>query len=144
MTEIATFARFLEYRGQKLRFRSGGDTWARVQVDGELTLDRFPEALEFSTDVNDPWVMLPKTAFDATYRQEVFGIWRGVRVAVESVVKRGLDRGLVNISYEGSLPEEAIAAGLRGNQNDGWYALVDPTEIEEITISETMFPTLSP
>ncbi|MEZ3162028.1 hypothetical protein AB1K54_16045 [Microbacterium sp. BWT-B31] len=140
MADIPTFATFLEYKGHKLRFRSGGDTWARVQVDGEPTLERFPEALEFSSDPNEPWVMLPKTAFDASFRQEVFGRWHGVRVALESVIAHGLRRGLVRISYEGNRPDEAIAAGLRGNQNDGWTAEVDPSEIEDVTVEETMYP----
>ncbi|MBD3942202.1 hypothetical protein IF188_10895 [Microbacterium sp. NEAU-LLC] len=140
MTEIQTFATFLEYRGGRLRYRSGGDTWVRVDVDGEPTLERFPDALEMGSDPGDPWVMLPKSVFDAVYRREVFGRWNGVRVAVESIVRRGLRRGSAVIRYEGILPAEAIAAGLTGSQNDGWTALVDPSEVEDVTVTETMFP----
>lgn len=140
MDGIATFATFLEYKGRKLLLRSAGDTWACVQVDGELTLDRFPEALEFSSDPDDEWVVLPRAAFDASFRQEAFGLWHGVRVAIESVVRHGLQRGLVNVRYDGKRPDEAIAAGLRGNQNDGWSATVDPLEITDVVVTETMYP----
>ncbi|MEZ3162008.1 hypothetical protein AB1K54_15945 [Microbacterium sp. BWT-B31] len=140
MTEFVTPARFYEYRGEKLLFRSGGGTYQRVTVSGELTLARFPEALEFSTDPADPWVMLPTSAFDAAYEREVSGRWHDVPVSVGSTIRSGLHRGLVQIFYEGNRPDEAVAAGLRGNQNDGWYAEVDPSEIDDISVTETMYP----
>ena len=80
---------------------------------------------------------------DCRRRQAVYGRWHGVPVSVDSVVRRGLRRGLVNIAYAGNLPHEAIAAGLHGNQNDGWFEQVDPAEIEDVTIEETKFPTFS-
>ncbi|MEZ3161993.1 hypothetical protein AB1K54_15870 [Microbacterium sp. BWT-B31] len=140
MTEFMTTARFFEYRGQKLLYRSGGGTYKRVTVSGELTLARFPEALEFSADPADPWVMLPTSAFDAAYQREVRGQWHGVPVSVGEMIRSGPRRGLVQIFYKGNCPDEAVAAGLRGNQRDGWYADVQPSEIEDISVTETMFP----
>ena len=106
----------------------------------ELNLERFPEALEFSTDPDEPWVMLPNSAFDAVYERSVTGRWHGVPVAVRFVIKGGLSRGQIQIAYAGSKPDEAVAAGLRGNPNDGWEATVDPAEIEDVTVHETMYP----
>ncbi len=95
MTGFVEPASFYEYEGQLLRYHSGGDDYTRVSVeDGPLSYERFPEALEFSTDPTDPWVRLA----------------------------------------------EAVAAGLYGNQNDGWSALVDPDEIEDIVVTETLYP----
>lgn len=136
-------ATFLEYKGDKLRVHSFGGSYVRVEVAPPLTLDRFPEALEFSSDADDAWVMLPMSVFDTRHEQTVNGRWRGVAVAVDSVVKRGLNRGLARIQYEGTHPDEAVAAGLHGNQNDGWSALVPPSEIEDIVVTETVSPTMT-
>jgi len=137
MTGIPTNATFYEYRGERLLRRSGGGDYQRVAVDGELTLARFPEALEFSADADDPWVMLPTWAFDAWYQQRVRGRWHGVPVEVVSPVKRGLGRGLVNLDYIGVRPDEALAAGFRGDQYFGWSATVPPAEVEDITVELT-------
>ena len=144
MAEFELPATFLEYKGTRLRFRSGGGTWQRVDVDEPLTLERFPEALEFSSDPDDPWVMLPTSAFDARYKRTVSGRWHGAPISVGAMIKRGLNRGLVTIYYEGDSPDEAIAAGLRGDQRDGWSAVIAPSEIDEITVTETMFPMVRP
>ena len=140
MTDVETPARFFEYKGRRLKYHSGGGTWKRVEAPGDLTLEQFPEALEFSSDPADPWVMLPNAVFDALYVRTVSGRWHGVPVEVESVIKRGLSKGQVEIAYTGTQPDEAIAAGLRGNQNDGWRATVDPAEIEDVAVDETMYP----
>jgi hypothetical protein len=140
MAEIETPARFFEYKGERLKYHSGGGTWKRVVASGDLDLEHFPEALEFSSDPADPWVMLPNTAFDALYVRTVSGRWHGVPVEVESVVKRGLSKGQLEIAYTGTQPDEAVAAGLRGNQNDGWRAMVDPSELEDVAVDETMYP----
>ena len=84
--------------------------------------------------------MLPNSAFDAVYERSVTGRWHGVPVAVRFVIKGGLSRGRIQIAYAGSKPDEAVAAGLRGNPNDGWEATVDPAEIEDVTVHETMYP----
>ncbi|TDN91322.1 hypothetical protein [Microbacterium sp. BK668] len=84
--------------------------------------------------------MLPNSAFDALYERRVTGWWHGVPVEVRFVVKSGLSRGRFQIAYAGSKPDEAVAAGLRGNQNDGWEATVDPAEIEDVTVDETVYP----
>jgi len=140
MADFDPPARFFEYKGQRLKYHSGGGTWKRVEAEGELNLQRFPEALEFSSDPTDPWVMLPNSVFDVLYVRTVSGRWHGVPVQVEAVVKRGLTKGQVDIAYTGVRPDEAIAAGLHGNQNDGWRATVDPSEIEDVAVDETMYP----
>jgi hypothetical protein len=137
MTEIPTDAAFYEYRGQRYRFHSGGKGYARVEVEGVPTLERFPEALEFSADPTEPWVMLPESVFDVLYRQTVRGRWHGAPVTVVSVVKHGLRRGLVTVNYDGVFPDEAVAAGFSGNQYSGWTALVPPEEIEDISVETT-------
>lgn len=136
MSDFETSASFLEYRGERLRYRSGGDTFVRVETSQPLTLERFPEALEFSSDAADPWVMLPRSVFDAVYKRRVTGLWRNAPVAVDSIASRGL----VEIRYIGDCPKEAVAAGFRGDQYDGWSALVPPSEIEDITVTETAYP----
>ncbi|MEZ3161983.1 hypothetical protein AB1K54_15820 [Microbacterium sp. BWT-B31] len=61
-------------------------------------------------------------------------------VSVGSTIRSGPRRGLVEIFYTGNRPDEAVAAGLRGNQNDGWHAEVQPSEIDDISVTETMYP----
>ncbi|MEV8274635.1 hypothetical protein [Microbacterium sp. NPDC077184] len=40
----------------------------------------------------------------------------------------------------GTAPDAAVAAGLSGNQNDGWSALVSPDEVAEISVEITRHP----
>jgi len=137
MTDIPTDAEFYEYRGQRYRLHSGGRDYARIEVDGVPTLERFPEALELSTDPNHPWVMLPRSVFDALYHQTARGRWHGAPVSIVSVVRHGVKRGLVTVTYDGSQPDEAVAAGFSGNQYMGWEALVPADEIEDIRVEVT-------
>lgn len=137
MTDIPTRAAFYEYRGERYRFRSGGKDYARIEVEGVPTLERFPEALEFSADPSDPWVMLPRSVFDALYKQIVCGRWHGAPVDVGSVVRSGPNRGLINIYYDGDFPHEAVAAGFSGDQYSGWSAVVPAEEIEDIRVEIT-------
>lgn len=139
MAEIPTNATFYEYRGERLQRRSGGGDYQRVAVEGDLTLERFPDALEFSADPEDPWVMLPNRVLETGYRQTVSGRWHGAPVSVVSMVRRGLRRGLVNVEYEGNRPDEATAAGFDGNQHSGWSAVVPPSEVEDITVETTKY-----
>lgn len=137
MTTIPTSASFLEYRGKRYRHHSGGRDYVRVEVEGAPTLERFPEALEFSADPADPWVMLPRSVFDAVYRQTVRGRWHGAPVEVGSAVPSGLKRGKVTVYYDGVLPDEAFAAGFAGDQYMGWEAVVLPEEVEDIRVETT-------
>ncbi|MFC6507817.1 hypothetical protein ACFQBY_05020 [Promicromonospora citrea] len=107
MTEIPISTFFYEYRGERYELHSGGKDYARVTVDGTPTPERFPEALEFGTGPRSPWVMLPRSVFDVGYRQTVRGRWHGAPVSVVSVVRRGPDRGLITVSYDGADPSEA-------------------------------------
>lgn len=129
--------RFFEYHGERLVQRSGGGSWQRVIVTGPLTLERFPEALEFSDDPTDPWVMLPLSAFDAWYTQSVSGRYHGVPVDVVNQVRRGLEKGRLRVAYTGRNPEEAVAVGLLGNQRDGWEATIDPEELTDVSVDVT-------
>lgn len=137
MTEIPISTFFYEYRGERYELHSGGKDYARVTVDGAPTPERFPEALEFGTDPRSPWVMLPRSVFDVGYRQTVRGRWHGAPVSVVSVVRRGPDRGLITVIYDGADPSEAETAGFSGNQYMGWEAVVPAAEIEDITVETT-------
>ena len=137
--EIPTCETFYEYRGERFRRHSGGDRYQRVWVDGSLTQERFPDALEFSSNPDEPWVMLPLDALDAGFEQVVLGRWHGAPVTVVSEIRRGLSRGLVRIEYAGNRPDEAIAAGLHGGQYNGWSAEVPPGEVQDITVETTRF-----
>ncbi|MDW4573514.1 hypothetical protein R8Z57_12090 [Microbacterium sp. M3] len=139
MDEIPTNATLYEYRGETFLRHSGGGTYKRVWVDGPLTHERFPDALEFSSDPGEPWVMLPTVAFDAGFRRTVFANWHGEPVVVESVIRIGLRRGLVRIAYVGNHPDQAVAAGLSGDQFNGWSAEVLPSELEEIHVEMSEF-----
>ncbi|SIS00275.1 hypothetical protein SAMN05880568_2318 [Microbacterium sp. RURRCA19A] len=44
------------------------------------------------------------------------------------------------IRYDDDEPATALAAGLRGNQNDGWSALVSPDEVENVRVETTQLP----
>lgn len=55
-------------------------------------------------------------------------------------VKRGLRRGMVTIRYGGVDLATALAAGLSGNQNDGWSALVSLGEVENVRVETTRLP----
>jgi hypothetical protein len=137
MTDVTIPQRFFEYRGERLVQRSGGGSWQRVIVTGPLTLERFPEALEFSDDPAEPWVMLPMSAFNAWYTKSVSGRYNGVPVNAVERVRSGLQRGQLRVEYAGTTPEEAVAAGLAGNQRDGWESIIDPEELTDITVEVT-------
>lgn len=140
MASIPVSDLFYEYQGERFRYRSSGDDFVRVRVEGELARDRFPDALEFSDDPTEPWVMLPLSAFTAVYRQVVSGRWHGAPVTVGEMIKLGLNRGLVTVWYAGDCPDEAVAAGFSGNQYHGWSAEVPPSEVEDIQVETTRQP----
>ena len=83
---------------------------------------------------------LPRSAISGRYAQEVTATWHGVPVTIDERVRRGLSRGMVTIRYEGVDPATALAAGLTGNQNDGWSALVSPDEVERVHVETTRLP----
>ena len=78
--------------------------------------------------------MLPAASLDARYSQLVTGRWHGAPVTVGPIQKRGLDRGLVRVSYSGNLPDEARSAGFSGDQYSGWRKLVLQSEVEDIEV----------
>ncbi|MGU3644146.1 hypothetical protein ACLBXX_04210 [Microbacterium sp. C23T] len=137
MERFETSAPFYEYRGELFRLHSGTATAKRVWVEGELTSERFPDALEFGADSAEPWVLLPTEAFDARFQRTVSGRWNGVPVHVVSQIERGRNRGLVRISYAGNHPDEAKAAGMPGDQHNGWGGDVPPSEIADISVEMT-------
>lgn len=71
---------------------------------------------------------------------KVTATWHGVPVIIDERVRRGLSRGMVTIRYDGVEPATAIAAGLTGNQNDGWSALVSPDEVDKVHVKTTRLP----
>ncbi|MBQ9915599.1 MAG: hypothetical protein IJO71_00155 [Microbacterium sp.] len=62
------------------------------------------------------------------------------RSIIDDRVRRGSRRGMVMIRYDGVEPATALAAGLRGNQNAGWSALVSPDEVERVHVETTRLP----
>ncbi|KZE39625.1 hypothetical protein [Microbacterium sp. T32] len=140
MTNVPVSQTLLEYRGERYPLHSGGDGYVRLQTDGAPSHQNFPDAIEFNDDPHDPWVKLPRTALSARYAQKVTARWHGVPVIVGERVRRGLSRGMVMIRHEGVEPATAIAAGLRGNRNDGWSALVSPYELERVRVKTTRLP----
>ncbi|WP_139327418.1 hypothetical protein [Microbacterium sp. RURRCA19A] len=62
------------------------------------------------------------------------------RSIIDDRVGRGPRRGMVMIRYDDDEPATALAAGLRGNQNDGWSALVSPDEVENVRVETTQLP----
>lgn len=132
-----------EYRGKRYPWHSGGDDYLRLQTDHTPTAADFPDATEINADPHDPWVKLPRRAVTARFAQEVSGTWHGVPVHVGSRVKRGLERGMVTVWYAGKEPDAAVSAGLSGNQNDGWSALVAPDEVEDVRVETTRLPMVS-
>lgn len=140
MTKVPITETLLEYRGERYPLHSGGDGYVRLRTDGSPSHEKFPDAIEFNDDPHDPWVRLPRSAVSARYAQKVTATWHGVPVIIGERVRRGLSRGMVAIRYAGVEPATAIAAGLRGNQNDGWSALVSPDEVERVHVETTRFP----
>ena len=140
MSDIPVSETQYEYRGRRYSYHSGGEGFVRVNVVGTPTQEQFPDALELHDDPREPWVKLPFSAPSAYFSQKVTGTWHGVPVTVGERVRRGLDRGMIIVRYNGREPDEALAAGLTGNQNDGWSALVAPGEIEDIAVETTRHP----
>lgn len=130
----------LEYRGQRYSLHSGGDGFVRLATATPPRNEDFPDALEVSDDPLDPWVKLSPHTLTARFSQVVTGTWHGVPVKVGERVRRGLNRGMIIVRYNGREPAEALSAGLRGNQNDGWSATVGPEEIENLTVEMTRLP----
>lgn len=140
MSDIPVSETLYDYRGGRYPYHSGGDGFVRIRVEHTPTRDQFPDALELHDDPREPWVALPFSAPSARYAQEVSGTWHGVPVTVGERVKRGLRRGMVRVWYAGAEPDEALAAGLDGNQNDGWSALVQPDEVANVRVETTRLP----
>lgn len=140
MSEIPVSETQYDYRGRRYSYHSGGDDFVRVNVESGPTRDEFPDALELHDDPREPWVKLPFSALSAYFSQEVTGTWHGVPVSVGPRVKRGLERGMVTVWYEGTEPDAALAAGMSGNPNDGWSALVAPDEVEDVHVASTRHP----
>ncbi|WP_283286948.1 hypothetical protein [Microbacterium sp. IEGM 1404] len=140
MTKVPVSMTLFEYRGKRYPRHSGGDDYVRLQTDGPPSHEIFPDAIEFNDDPSDPWVKLPRSAISGRYAQEVTATWHGVPVTIDERVRHGLSRGMVTIRYEGVEPATARAAGLTGNQNDGWSALVSPDEVERVHVETTRLP----
>jgi hypothetical protein len=119
------------YRGEVFLGVAFGDEWVGLPLVGDA--QRFPDAIEVHPGPGEAWVKVPRSALDGAYRRHVQGRWNGVLVGVGRVVRGGPNRGLVSVSYEGADPAEAIAAGLIGDQYNGWSAEVDPAEIEVVS-----------
>lgn len=133
-----------EYRGKRYSRHSGGDEDVRLLTDDAPTREAFPDAIEMNDDPQDQWVELPWRVISARYTQEVTGTWHGVPVTVGERIKRGLRRGMVRVWYAGTTPDEALAAGLDGNQNDGWSTLVQPSEVDDVHVESTRHAMGSP
>lgn len=130
----------LEYRGQRYPLHSGGDDFVRLATPAPPRHADFPDALEVNDDPLDPWVKLSRNTLTARFSQVVTGTWHGVPVKVGERVRRGLNRGMIIVRYNGREPAEALSAGLTGNQNDGWSAMVRPEEIENLNVETTRLP----
>jgi hypothetical protein len=119
------------YRGEILPLVTFAKEWVGLPLVGGV--ERFPDAIEVHTGPGEAWVKIPRSALDGAYRRRVLGRWNGVLIDVGSVVRRGPNRGRVSVSYAGADPEEAVAAGLMGDQYNGWSADVDAAEIEIVS-----------
>ncbi|MCI9859038.1 hypothetical protein [Microbacterium proteolyticum] len=133
-----------EYRGKRYSRHSGGDDYVRLVTDNAPTREAFPDAIEMNDDPQDPWVKLPRRVISARFAQEVTGTWHGVPVTVGERIRTGLRRGMVRVWYAGTTPDEALAAGLDGNQNDGWSALAQPSDVGDVHVESTRHPMVSP
>jgi hypothetical protein len=133
-----------EYRGKRYSRHSGGDDYVRLVTNDAPTREAFPDAIEINDDPQDPWVKLPRRVISARYAQEVTGTWHGVPVTVGERIRTGLRRGMVRVWYAGTTPDEALAAGLDGNQNDGWSALTQPSDVGDVHVESTRHPMVSP
>jgi hypothetical protein len=103
-----------------------------VGLPADQGADGFPDALEVHDGPGRAWVKIPRTALDAAFTRTVHARWHGVPVVVGGTVARGPAQGRVTVVYEGSDPAEAVAAGLLGDQYNGWAAEVDPAEIDVV------------
>ena len=130
----------LEYRGQRYPLHSGGDGFVRLATPTPPRREDFPDAFEVNDDPLDPWVKLSPDALTARFSQVVTGTWHGVAVKVGERVRRGSNRGMIIVRYDGRNPEEALFAGLTGNQNDGWSAMVASEEIRDLHVETTELP----
>ncbi len=119
------------YRGEVFRAVAVAKEWVGLPLVGEAK--RFPDAIEVHTGPGEAWVKVPRSALEGAYTRHVQGRWNGTLVGVGRVVRDGPNRGRVRILYEGTNPAEAIAAGLIGDQHNGWAAEVDPAEIEVVS-----------
>jgi len=124
------------YRGEIFPAVTVATEWVGLPLTGDA--DRFPDAIEVHTGPGEAWAKVPRSALDGAYTRRVLGRWNGVLVHVGSIVRSGPKRGRVSIVYEGADPAEAVAAGLTGDQYNGWAAEVDPSEIE--IVSDEMVP----
>ncbi|WP_395638158.1 hypothetical protein [Pseudolysinimonas sp.] len=119
------------YRGEIFPLVTFAKEWVGLPLVGDA--ERFPDAIEVHAGPGEAWVKIPRSALDGAYRRRVQGRWNGVLIDVGSVVRGGPDRGRVSVSYAGADPAEAIAAGLMGDQYNGWSAAVDAAEIEVVS-----------
>ncbi len=96
------------------------------------------EALEFSADPSDPWVMLPRSVFDALYKQIVCGRWARAPVDVGSVVQQRTEPRIdQHLLRRGLSPRSRRCGLLGGDQYSGWSAVVPAEEIEDIRVEIT-------
>lgn len=119
------------YRGNIYPAVAVAKEWVGLPV--EQGADDFPDAIEVHDVPGQAWVEIPGTALDAAFTRTVHARWHGVPVAVGGTVAAGPAQGRVTVVYEGSDPAEAVAAGLVGDQYNGWAAEVDPAEIDVVS-----------
>ena len=134
MTEFVTSATIHQYRGELYRMLFVGDDYAAVVIDAATPHDRFPDAVEFGVAHGESWVKLPLASLEATFDRTVFGRWNGVPVLVSRLFTDGPAQGLVKVVYVKGSAAEAAAAGIPGNEYDGWRKNVDPAEVEIVDV----------
>ncbi len=128
---VPTSGSYYGYRGDVYPAVAVAKEWVGLPFDGAI--GRFPDAIEVhDRPGSEPWVKIPRGALDGAFTRHVHARWHGVPVAVGAVVRNGPTRGRITIVYEGADPAEAVAAGLLGDQYNGWAAEVDPGEIEVV------------
>ncbi|WP_441958917.1 hypothetical protein [Mycolicibacterium houstonense] len=135
MTEIPVTGAVAEYRGHRFRILFGGDDWVALSTNAEADI---PDAFDRGESLIAPghyetWVKVPISALDHVIDIVVTGTLAGHTVSL----MRRLPNGQIGIEFVGS-PVVARELGLYGDQYMGWTGLIDPDDLNDIRVEETL------
>lgn len=131
MHELVGSQSYCIYHGQQYiqksfgKDRLSGVWYVRIPKPHDCVEDDFPDALEFGGSDDDGWIKLPVKALSRRWSEDIYGLWRGVKVQVTILHKRGQ-----SIPYCYSSDPAAGERGLRGDQYQGWQGAVSADEVQ--------------